>query len=435
MLRWPGYAAALHRDSHNPSVSMTKSFGQFSGGRLMYFPDDDGIVVDVRRLPSMGATPVALDTRTTLCMFDGARGHFVENFSGGARYSLVYFTQPSHETASRDALLRLQDLGAPLPTEASIRHFERLLAPARGYLAFGGRQRSIQNCLFSREDKPQFLQWKVASFNTMASGALENALSFVLCPTIMATVCGVSRKLEQAAWRPPSWRGTLVDTTEASRPKGERAHSHFKIWSLTAGILVRQWQFRSCSFLIYSNYKPWRWRKAENSIWYGWSNQWWFALGKNPVPCSNVKLLLDFPSGAPDLPFSFGVADTNSMSEISAAHVHKQYIQSRGPQPVAEVQINVCSLTLCPRGGAIFESNGSAKRRRLPEAVGGTNLLLSFGVPQGRFEAQIGSTKLIEKFDDWPLVIDVHAQHFAFLAIKSKSRPTLVASPMLSLKH
>ena len=154
------------------------------------------------------------------------------------------------------------------------------------------------------------------------------------------------------------------------------------------------------------------------------------------MPCSNVKVLLDFPTGEPDLPFSFGVANTNSLSEMYAAHVKKQYIQSRGPEPVVDVQINVCSLTLCKHGCAIFEANGSAKRRRLPEPIGGTTrLLVAFGVPEGRFEAQIGPTKLDENFDDWPLVIDVHAQHFAFLAIKSKSRPTLVASPMLSLKH
>ena len=77
-----------------------------------------------------------------------------------------------------------------------------------------------------------------------------------------------------------------------------------------------------------------------------------------------------------------------------------------------------------------------AARRRLPEPIGGTtSLLLSFGVPQGRFEAQIGRAKLTENFEDWPLVIDVQAHHFAFMAIKSKTRPTTVASPMLSLKH
>ena len=228
----------------------------------MHYPDDDGAVTDVRKLQTMGASPVALDTRAALCMFDGSRGHFVEHFSGN-RYSLVFFTHPSYQTASRDALLRLRELGASLPTEASIKHFERLLAPARGYLPFGGKQRSIQNCLFCREDKPQFLQWKTASFNSMGSGALEHALSFVLCPTVMATLCAVSRKLEQIAWRPSSWRGTLVGTTEPARPRGARAHSHYKLWSLTAGILVRQWQFRSCAFLVYGGYMHFVERERE----------------------------------------------------------------------------------------------------------------------------------------------------------------------------
>ena len=30
------FAAACHRDSHNTAASMTKSFGDFSGGRLLY---------------------------------------------------------------------------------------------------------------------------------------------------------------------------------------------------------------------------------------------------------------------------------------------------------------------------------------------------------------------------------------------------------------
>ena len=425
------YATALHRNQNITGASMTKSFGSFTrGGELLYFPDDDG-ALEPRNLSEHGAVPMAIDTRECLSLFDEARAHGVQPFSG-ERYSLVFYTQQSFSNAPPASLESLRRLGAHMPDDASIRYYASLLAPAKGYI--GGKQRSIQNCLFGHEDKPQLLQWKIASFNAMGSGALENSLSFVLCPTIMETVCAVSRKLERAAWLPSSWRGTLVGAAEPARPRGSRAHSHYRLWSLTAGVLVRQWQFRSCSFLVYSGYKPWQWRKAGNSIWYGWSNQWWFALSKNPVPCSNIKVLLDCPIGAPDLPFTFGIANTNSIFEIYAAHVQKQYVQTRGPEPAIDVQINVCSLTLCKHGCAIFEANTSAKRRRLNEPIGGTSLLLSFGVPQGRFEAQIGHTKLNETFVDWPLVIDVNALHFAFLAVKSKSRPTIVASPMLSLK-
>ena len=77
----------------------------------------------------------------------------------------------------------------------------------------------------------------------------------------------------------------------------------------------------------------------------------------------------------------------------------------------------------------------STKRRQLPEPIDGTRLLLSFGVSQGRFQAQIGSTELAQDFEDWPAVVDVDAQYFAFLAVKSKSRPTIVVLPMLSFKN
>ena len=37
-----GFAASLHRDSINTSLSVTKAFGRFHGGFLLYWPDDDG---------------------------------------------------------------------------------------------------------------------------------------------------------------------------------------------------------------------------------------------------------------------------------------------------------------------------------------------------------------------------------------------------------
>ena len=38
-----GYAARKHRDGNNVGPSMTKSFGNFAGGGLKYWPNDDGL--------------------------------------------------------------------------------------------------------------------------------------------------------------------------------------------------------------------------------------------------------------------------------------------------------------------------------------------------------------------------------------------------------
>ena len=133
---------------------------------------------------------------------------------------------------------------------------------------------------------------------------------------------------------------------------------------------------------------------------------------------------------------TFGIADTNCAIELASMHVDKQWRQPRGPKPPEEVQINMCCFTLFPNGGVVFEWNGCrSKRLRTAAPVAGTELSLSFGVPEGKFEVQIGATNVTEKFGNWARAIDPKGQHFAFLAVESDSRPTIVAKPMLSVKR
>ena len=37
-----GFASSIHRDANNTSLSVTKAFGRFHGGSLLYWPDDNG---------------------------------------------------------------------------------------------------------------------------------------------------------------------------------------------------------------------------------------------------------------------------------------------------------------------------------------------------------------------------------------------------------
>ena len=82
-----GYAARKHRDGNNVGPSMTKSFGNFAGGGLKYWPNDDGLC-NLDQLRERNAMHV--DTKRSMLLFDGHRCHSVAPFSG-ERYSLVFF--------------------------------------------------------------------------------------------------------------------------------------------------------------------------------------------------------------------------------------------------------------------------------------------------------------------------------------------------------
>ena len=81
------YAARIHRDALNVGPSLTRAFGDFQGGELKYWGQDDGCLSleELRTCPS-----TVLSSGKALCLFDGRRAHEVEPFSG-ERYSLVFF--------------------------------------------------------------------------------------------------------------------------------------------------------------------------------------------------------------------------------------------------------------------------------------------------------------------------------------------------------
>ena len=83
-----GYAARKHRDGYNAGPSVLKTFGEFTGGHLLYWPDDDG-QSDVRALSESRAR--CFDAKREMLLFDGLRCHCVTPFEG-ERYSLVFFT-------------------------------------------------------------------------------------------------------------------------------------------------------------------------------------------------------------------------------------------------------------------------------------------------------------------------------------------------------
>mmetsp|Transcript_116681 Transcript_116681/g.341556 ORF Transcript_116681/g.341556 Transcript_116681/m.341556 type:complete len:537 (+) Transcript_116681:84-1694(+) len=125
------YAARLHRDGNNFGPSFIKAFGDFTGGRLNYWPEDDK-GMDLESLPE--AKGVALDIGSSaeggLALFNGNSAHSVEAFQG-TRYSVVFFTLGCHDRAVQEDRDFLSSLGVSFPRPDEERY--GLLRAPRGY--------------------------------------------------------------------------------------------------------------------------------------------------------------------------------------------------------------------------------------------------------------------------------------------------------------
>lgn len=112
------YAARIHRDGNNFGPSMISAFGDFTGGKLRYYPHDDG-KIDLEKLQSKTASKADhLDLQNGLCLFNGNSAHSVDDFEG-SRYSIVFFTLGCHAKMGAEARKQLQGMGvvAPEPDE------------------------------------------------------------------------------------------------------------------------------------------------------------------------------------------------------------------------------------------------------------------------------------------------------------------------------
>jgi hypothetical protein len=103
-----------------------------------------------------------VDTRSNYTLFDGRRAHRVEQFQGGDRYSLVFFSVAGWARGPRHALPE----GVVYPTDQSLRYFSNLIAPARGNAG------SIL-AYFGRQPKAQILCWPRASLHHLSPTCIQ----------------------------------------------------------------------------------------------------------------------------------------------------------------------------------------------------------------------------------------------------------------------
>jgi hypothetical protein len=107
------YAAFIHRDGNNLGPSMISAFGDFTGGSLNYYPEDDASQKDLTKLGGE-LTPVKLDLKAGLAMFNGNCAHSVDDFEGN-RFSIVYFTIGCHAKMKDADKVKLRGLGLRVP--------------------------------------------------------------------------------------------------------------------------------------------------------------------------------------------------------------------------------------------------------------------------------------------------------------------------------
>lgn len=175
------YAAKTHRDGNNLGPSMTKAFGDFTFGELMYWKDDDGHL-PLERLRVSDAE--CLNTRRCLVLFDGLRAHAVSPFAG-ERHSLVFFSINNYNKAKSGVVEFLADALIEWPSDAANRYYAGLLGPARGYTP-GYKSQSIRRFLCMAE-KEQVRQWRTTTILMLGTLMTEVAAFIVTVGALRAT--------------------------------------------------------------------------------------------------------------------------------------------------------------------------------------------------------------------------------------------------------
>ncbi|CAE7923428.1 polr1c, partial [Symbiodinium sp. KB8] len=111
------YAAARHRDKNNAGPSIIRGFGNYSGGELLYWPQD------AREGPVSGLSSTqarTLSVKRKAHLLDGTKAHEVRQFRG-ERFSLVFYSCGKSLNATAAVRRSLQSLGFRPPTAEALR--------------------------------------------------------------------------------------------------------------------------------------------------------------------------------------------------------------------------------------------------------------------------------------------------------------------------
>ena len=182
------HRGALHRDANNEGPSFIKAFGDSKGGQLNYWGDDNKAEGSVETCCE-AKDKVTMDISKQLLLFDGNRGHSVENFKGN-RYSLVYFCTGQFFKADKRIREELARCGFHFPTKEGLEIAKGLLGKPRGYKALKKTKGAIVST------KPTAITWpqdphKKHAVNFLSKQMQEKARLAVkdLCVGAVANEC------------------------------------------------------------------------------------------------------------------------------------------------------------------------------------------------------------------------------------------------------
>ena len=119
------FAAKRHRDKGNWGPALIKTFGKFTGGDLLYWPEDRG-TCDVDELESSAA--IRLCPHHAAIVFDGNRAHEVAPYKG-SRYSIVAYCHSQYERVAAAEKSDLRKLGFAFPTSRTMQAAQQLCSP------------------------------------------------------------------------------------------------------------------------------------------------------------------------------------------------------------------------------------------------------------------------------------------------------------------
>ena len=294
---------------------MTKAFGDFQGGALTYWGEDDSSL-SLSELERQSSATI-LETDKALCLFDGRRAHSVAPFVG-ERYSLVFFCTQAYGRASEDVLAFVSSLGAQIPTSASLERAALYLAPPKGL-----QQRGLRE-MIGQGVKPTFMAWPAPTLLNIDCILLDKVLSYLLAPSLMSTICPVSKAVSLASHRPSSWCGSVVDAA-GRHPVGRRALTLFKSWHMTKAVVGgHSWERGSLSLFADRTWITWGFCHLQGTN---------VLVSRLPVPVPPTDLLVMFTANkAVRGKVSVGIAlNASSQGEIAAA------LDGRGPKGVVAI--------------------------------------------------------------------------------------------------
>merc|ERR1719210_841964 len=127
------FAAKRHRDLNNLGPVVVKAFGEFQGGDLRYWAEDDRRSSVEALLEQDG---IRVDVHSKPGVIDGNRAHQVETYTGEERFSLVFFTAQACDKVTDEVREQLVQLGFPVPDDDALNYLKGLMPTPQGYTTY-----------------------------------------------------------------------------------------------------------------------------------------------------------------------------------------------------------------------------------------------------------------------------------------------------------